>query len=116
MSRSKSKAYAEARANTPAKITTRRLEAWLDQEKNREIIIHWTWNKLNRRDKSGVIIAKENGIELIRKIYQNGNSREPNPDFRSTHSHSHRHRALDILASELEALDLSNAAVEMVSR
>lgn len=93
------------RANTQAKTIVRKLEQWLNAEKNREIVISWRWNSVNRFDRSGVIIARENGEDLFCKIYKNGNMHLPNPDFRRTNSRSHRCAALESLYEDLVERD-----------
>lgn len=108
----KKQTYNEARMNTPAKQVVRRIERWLDDGKNREVRIGWKWNKINRFDRMGVIIASENGIDLVTKYYQNGDMRFPNPDFRRTNSHGHRHYALESMARDLEELEKFNAEQE----
>lgn len=97
--------YQEDRDNTPAKKTIRRVDAWLENGKNRSIRIGWRWNQVNRFDRMGVIIASENGEDLVSKCYQNGDMRIPNEDFHKTNSGSHRHNALDALVCELERID-----------
>jgi hypothetical protein len=95
----------KARLNTPAKKMIRRAEAWLAAEKNREIIIQWQWNQVKRFDRSGVFVAMDNGQEVSRKVFQNGNMHMPNLDFRKTNSTGHRFNALTCLVEELEKLE-----------
>ena len=108
----KKQTYKEARMNTPAKKVIKRVEAWLDAEKNREIRIAWRWSQVNRYDRMGVIIASENGEDLVSKCYSNGDMRLPNPDFRRTNSNGHRQFALEAMMDELEARDRRLAVMD----
>lgn len=100
--------YRQARENTEAKKIVRRVDAWIANSKNREVLVKWKWNQVNRFDRMGVFVAMDNGEEVLTKYYQNGDMRLPNPDFHKTNSGGHRLRALEMLVSELERLDAKN--------
>ena len=96
----------KARLNTPAKKLIRRVDKWLTESKNREILVQWQWNQVNRFDRSGVFVAMQNGQEVSRKVFKNGNMHMPNLDFRKTNSTGHRFNALKCLVEELEKLEI----------
>ena len=101
--------FLHARANTPAKKTIRRIQAWLDEKKNREIKIEWCWSSLKMMSRIGILIAYDDGIEVARRFYQVGNLRLPHPLWHKVYSGSWKHAALDSLAEALDGnVDPSN--------